>query len=392
MKASAAFNGTNTGRQINYVSGIQGVNPGGVATFNLPSDRRLHNIKLNCTAVNYTGGVGLATVKLTGAGNNNCTVTLTVVNGLITVAAVVAGGTGYVTGDTITPVDATGTGAVLTVTAAAGAVTALAVTVGGTPSAINPATFATGMRQRVNGVVMRDVSPAFTLQQQQANNMLSFLGELELVYTEEWRNLIRNRVANSWDITGQNAFTVELLMNPLVVSPGLTGVYEFDFGRNTRTMNGQTIPYLEPISHHIFSFPLAVGMNSLTTIPFSYPVARLWVQGTNAGNIYQAELLQDGNKILEGTTAQINARYAKYGFKLGNASTALYPNYENQTQTAQKPLGLNPINYFDTAFIADPDQRYTEGLQGKVLEYRLWSNVAQQVNILVEALPGAFQS
>lgn len=75
----------------------------------------------------YTGGTALATNAVTGTGSS-CTVTPTVVNGLVTSVAVVAGGSGYAVNDTILPVDATGVGCVLKVTAISGsAVSSLSV-------------------------------------------------------------------------------------------------------------------------------------------------------------------------------------------------------------------------------------------------------------------------
>lgn len=88
---------------------------------------------LHYVGANYTGGVGLATQRIVGAGANDLTVTPTIVNGVMTAVAVVAGGTAYKVGDTFTPIDSTGTGSFCTVlTINAGAVLTASVT--------NPAT------------------------------------------------------------------------------------------------------------------------------------------------------------------------------------------------------------------------------------------------------------
>ena len=75
---------------------------------------------------NYTGGTGLATTVLSGAGNAALTVTPVIVNGSIASAAVVAGGAGYAVDDWSLVVDSTGTNGYVIVTGvAAGVVTAV---------------------------------------------------------------------------------------------------------------------------------------------------------------------------------------------------------------------------------------------------------------------------
>src|SRR4051812_14998015 len=128
----------NYGRIIQEINGINGVSANGNAVINMDVNKRYHRNVLQTSAINYTGGTGLATVKITGAGNNNLTVTPTVVNGVITAVAVVAGGTGYTTGDTITITDATGSGFVGTVTAGGGGGCARVVFSTCTPSPPKP--------------------------------------------------------------------------------------------------------------------------------------------------------------------------------------------------------------------------------------------------------------
>jgi hypothetical protein len=103
--------GVGTGGAEQYIAGVAG---GG----------------LSCTVVGqagYTGGLALPT-QTPGAGIT-LLVDVTVVAGAVTAIAPTAGheGTGWVTGDTLTFIDATGTGYVGSVTALAGAVTAISI-------------------------------------------------------------------------------------------------------------------------------------------------------------------------------------------------------------------------------------------------------------------------
>lgn len=383
---------TNLGRIINFITGITGVQAGGQAIVNMPVNARYHRLTFQCSAVNYTGGTALATLKITGAGNNDATTTLTVVNGVITAAAVVAGGTGYVTGDIITPVDATGTGARLTVTAAAGAVTALAVTVGGTASPINPASLVTGMKLLVNGVNMRDIIPANILKIAIANGYLPTLGELPVFFTEPWRNLLGHNETTSWDTFGQATFQLQISIAATVSLPNLVGVQEFDYQRNARpstTKPGTSDLFLQPVSQHQFSWPIVAGRNDINNLPFSYPISRLWIYGTIANQITQLEIYQDNNKVFEATEDQLKQMFKEYGFQFGQ------PNFVNSnwsTSAALQGAYVEPI-YFDSAFISDPDQRVFKALAcANSFVVRVYSAQAQAITFVMEMLPGQYSS
>ena len=83
------------------------------------------------------------------------------------------------------------------------------------------------------------------------------------------------------------------------------------------------------------------------------------------GSIYQLELYQDGNKILETTLAQNDQIISEYGFN---------------------------TNIYDAAFVADPDQRLNKAL--KVLNnmiLRVYSTAPANLTVVMETLPGAYQ-
>ena len=368
----------NTGKLINFITGITGVSPGGTATINLDLNKRYHRLVFQCKAVNYTGGVALATKKITGSGANDATATPTIVNGVVTAAAVVAGGTGYVTGDTITLVDATGQGCVLTVTAAAGAVTALAVSAGGSPSPIDPASLITSVRLSVNGITLRDITPANIIKVLAAVNPIApttlQLGELPIYFTEPARNKNGLGELTAWDMFGQSTFQVLLGISSAAVSPQILGSYEFDYARNA-TPQGQ--PFLQPITQRQFALPIPAGRYDVNTLPYSWPITRIWLQGSTPGAITQVEVYQDGNKVFEATTDQIQQMYHEYGFDLGL-------NYNGNSPTQGS---------FDAAFISDPDQNLGRALKcANAFSIRVYSNVAQTLNIIQEMTPSAYAS
>ena len=385
-----ATNVLNKGRLINFINGITGVSPGGQAVVNMPVNSRYHRNVFQCKAVNYTGGTGLTTTVLTGAGNDDLTVTPTVVNGVITAVAVVAGGTGYTTGDTITINDATGQGFVGTVTAAAGVVTAVAVTSVGIATPISPRSFFTSVKFLVNGVNMRDITVDSIMRIAMASGYIPALGELPVFFTPPWRNVNQQNEVTSWDLFGQSTFQIQLGISPNVTSPSLVGIQEFDYMRNVRPdAKGNPVPFLQPTAQHQFSWPIVAGRNDINTLPFDFPISRMWLLGSNPGNISQVEVFQDGNKVAEYTLEQLKQAYTEYGFNFGQ------PNYVNQnwaTDDTLKAAYEQPV-YFDAAFIADPDQRWWKALKcSNQMILRVYSDVAQTLTIVQETLPGSFAS
>lgn len=377
----------NTGRLINFINGITGVAAGGNAIVNMPVNVRMHRLVFQCSAVNYTGGTALAAVKITGVGIS-ATVTPTIVNGVVTAVAVVAGGTGWVTGDTMTFTDATGTGFVGTVTAAAGAITAIAVTVSGTASAINPATFFSSIQQIVNGVIIRDITPEYILKIVQAQGYYPSLGEFPLLYTTPGRNFIQRNDITSWDLFGQSTYSIKMNISPTISLPALVGVQEFDYQRNERVgADGKVTTILEPVAQHQFSWPIVSGRNDITTLPYDFPITRMWFQGSTAGNISQVEIYQDGNKVFEVTDSQLEQVYQEYGFTFGR------PDWFNTTYAGSNAVkaAYNPPLYFDNAFIADPDGRWSKRLSvANNLVVRIYSGIAQTLTIVQETMPGQY--
>lgn len=383
----------NKGRLLNFINGITGVAAGGQAVVNMPCNQRNHRLIFQCAAVNYTGGTALAVTALTGAGIG-ATVTPTVVNGVVTAIAVVAGGSGWVVGNTFTFTDATGTGFVGTVATVTGgppgALATATVTVGGTASAVDPATFLTGIKLLVNGVNMRDINPVDILKISMANGYFPRLGELPLFFTAPWRNVNQQNEISSWDLFGQSTFQIQLAISSTVSSPSLSGVQEFDYQRNAMPgAKGEMVPFLQPVAQHSFTWPIVAGRNDINTLPFSYPISRMFFQGSTPGNITQVEIYQDNNKVLEATLEQLIQSYGEYGFYFGQ------PNYLNQSYSGSNVLkaAFASPRAYDAAFISDPDQRPWKALScANSLVVRIYSAVAQSLTIVQETLPGSFQS
>lgn len=384
---------TNRGRLVNFINGITGVSPGGNAVVNMPTNQRYHRNVLQCTAINYAGGTSLTVTKLTGSGTG-ATITPTIVNGAVTGGTITAGGSGWNVGDTFTFVDATGTGFIGTVATVTGgppgALATFTITSAGTPSPISVAKMLVGVKQLVNGVNMRDIAPNFITMISQANGLQPELGELQLDYSSPWFNVNQQNEATSWDLFGQSTFQIQLQIAANVVSPGIVGISEFDYFRNVRPgPNGASVPFLNPVAQHSFTWPIVAGRNDINQLPFSYPIERLWLLGSIPGSITQVEVYADGNKIAEMTEQQMRQIYEQNGFQFG------FANWFNQTYSGSNTLKgqYEPPVYFDSAFISDPDQRWWKALAAaNSFVLRVYSSQAQNLTIIEEMLPGAFQA
>jgi hypothetical protein len=382
----------NKGRLINFVNGITGVATGSNALVNLPTNARYHRLKFNTVAINYTGGTGAAITQISGtAAGSGATGTLTISNGVPTAIAIVAGGTGWTIGDTFSIADATGTGAVFTVATVTGgppgAIATATVTSSGTASACSPATVLTSIQQLVNGIPVRDIEPSQILTYVMAQGYYPALGELPLWYTNPTRNKIQRNDVTSWDLFGQSTFSIKFGISPSVTSPGISGSMEFDFLRNVRTDNGKEVVFLEPTAQHQYGYNLIAGRNDITTLPFDFPISRLWFLGSTPGNITQVELYQDGNKWFEVTLADLEEMYRQYGFTFGQ------PDWLNQTQPGNATLlgAYETPRYYDAAFISDEDGRWSKRLSvANSLTIRIYSAVQQSVTIMAETMPGAY--
>ncbi len=263
------------------------------------------------------------------------------------------------------------------------------LTSGGTPSAISPTDFLTAANQIVNGVSMVDIGISATLKRAIAVGYNPSLGEFPLFYTEPARNVNNQADLTSWDVYGQSTFTIKLVISPNLVSPSIVGETEFDYQRNLIAQGDKLIPFLQPIAQHDYSIPIAAGVTSINTIPFDFPILRLWLQGSTADSITNLEVIQDGNKVFEGTIAQLHIVYEQYGFQFGK------PNWMNTTysgSSALKAAYQEPI-YFDGAFIADPDQNWFKALTAvNSLVIKVTSSVAQTLTVTSETLPGNYAS
>ena len=217
-------------------------------------------------------------------------------------------------------------------------------------------------------------------------------------------------------------------MRPADTGVQLSGVYEFDKLRNQRTINaanqpyilnpqgqqyavGTVVPFLAPVAQHQFNYQITSGRYDFTTLPFAYPIRRIYLVGATPGNIYELDIIADGNLVFQATAKDIAEANAQYNLQTGS------PNYIPSTgggyfglaagisgsegqvpQTIPNgPLtlgfqGSTSIPFpWDVAAIFDVSGRQWESLVvSSSLIVRTYSNITQNVTLVAETLPGAF--
>jgi hypothetical protein len=355
---------------------------------------RKHSIKLFTQAVNYTGGVGLATKHLTGGGNDALTVTPAISASREPVtAAVVAGGAGYANGDTFSIVDATGAGAVFTVVTSAGGVVETVAYVANSAAAspcppdfviINP-------KIAIGNFTPYNVDTIFFAMRRQAIGLLSPLGELSIDFTDPARNFLRNNDITSWDTAGAGSMQITGTINALALKVQVTGIEIFDEMRNAY-MNaaGATVVFANPFAYVQQPIQLVNGQVNITTLTPKGKISRLWIKAATPGSITQLQVIADGKIRVEGNVGDLNKKYREYGFRFAGDPSYQIANFgtSNALQAA-----LNPFNFFDAAFIPDFDQR--EGDAIKISSFQnlvltITATAAQTATVYMECLPGGF--
>lgn len=417
-----ATNNRNRGKITQFLTGFQGVAPGQKASINIPVNMRVHRILLFCTALNYSAATTVSLPASAGAGTG-ASLTPVIFNGGLQSVTITAAGTGYTNGTYAAVItDYTGQGAAATVTIAGGIVTAVVVTVPGTASPIDATQFFTSFYQQVNGINVRDASPDSMMRIIQASGYDVPLGLMPIYYTNPTRNMIIDPKVTSWDLFGQSTYQFQMGIASNIQQPSLSGIIEFDYQRNVVADDKGALNYfLQPVAQHEFNMPLATGRNDITILPYNFPIARIWMLGTTTiGSLTQVEVYADNNKVMEATQQQLACQYLDYGFRFNAIAGSNFPgaNPFNGSVVPQYPdfvsnafPSLNATipatttstvaniqrnfsvpRFFDSTFISDEDQRVENALVCEnSLLLRVYSNVPQNLRVVMETLPAAYR-
>lgn len=260
----------------------------------------------------------------------------------------------------------------------------------GSPAAV--ASIITNVQLVVSGIVVRDLTPTQIIKIAQLNGYLPKLGELPIFFSEPWTNVNEPSDITSWDMSDQGSFQIRLSLAG-GTTPGITGVYEYDYQRNGYLdAKGQFVPKLQVISQKAYNFATAAAQNVFTSpsIPINYPIRRI-LMDVGAGSISAIQIKQDGNIVTNfSSNAQMAQAYREYGFKFSQLDFM-------QFQNATGPAALIPLTtietpaYFAGAAIFDVDQRLWKSLKvAQTLTALITTSNATNLTMVLETVPGAY--
>jgi hypothetical protein len=302
----------------------------------------------------------------------------------------VGNSTGFVNGDLLSIVDPTGAGLVFSTHAGVGGVLAGAwvIVSTGTPTACDPGAVLGICQLLVNGSPVGDLTAQQEINRALFNNEPISLGQFPIFFTEPWRNFTRRPSVTSWDMAGQQTFAIKMAINPGYQQVGVVGVYEYDFIRNTvqgeidaatyqaaLAAGSAPAPLLQIISRHAFTPTLNAGQNILTgqQVPIlPWPILRMHLTGSTAGQITQSILLQDGQTIESGFIGTVGGQL-------------------DQLIEAVAERGFD-TTIFDYSYVADKGQRIQDCLKfAAAMKWSIYSNIAMGLTIVQERLQNRYE-
>lgn len=225
-------------RRINYINGISGVAPGGVATLNLQLNRRYHGLKI------------FASVTETVSGNAT--------------------------------------------------------------ASDDPTDVIDNVKLIVNGVVIRDLTPAEIIKLAQANfGGVAVTDHIPIFFSDPTRATVIGEEATSWDMFGQNSFVLEIKLKAGTTNPKVTTQASYDFGRNVS--GGK--PFLNIVKQHSLTYNAPQGEFDIVNLPINLPIQRLHIE-PSTGTVSSCEVDSDGETVFEATKTENDALHVDYGIDI----------------------------------------------------------------------------
>jgi len=182
----------------------------------------------------------------------------------------------------------------------------------------NPVLAASNLKLKVGGLTVRDMSPDQAIRLARLYKLTPGVGQIPLYFSEPWLADPRTRELFSWDMNGQQKFTLEMtFINPVAGAVGIQNTMAVvDTIRNAAPdAKGVLRPFLRIVKAKNETFVFA-GASRLgnTTLDKSLPIRRLLVDSsTGVGSLTDVEVIADSfslwNQILIGQLVNIFNAY-----------------------------------------------------------------------------------
>lgn len=213
----------------------------------------------------------------------------------------------------------------------------------------NPVTVASNFKLKVGGLTIRDMSPDQAIRLARLYKITPAVGQIPIFFSEPWMADPRTRELFSWDMNGQQPFTLEMtFLNPGGGAVGIQNVVaEVDTIRNAAPdrKTGQLTPFLKIVKakNETFVYTGAARLGN-TTLDKSLPIRRL-LQDASANNLTDVEVIADSfsawNQI---TQVQLNAMYNQYGIDGTQFTMPLVFDYEGLARSKLTAANLEVKN------------------------------------------------
>jgi len=253
-------------RRINYINGISGVAPGGVATLNMPRERRYHGLKI------------FASVTETVAGNST--------------------------------------------------------------ASSDPADVIENVKLIVNGIAIRDLTPAQIVKLAQANfGGIAVTDHIPVFFSDPTRATIIGEEATAWDMFGQSTFVMEVKLKGGTTNPQVTVQASYDFGRN----RNKGAPFLNIVKQHALTYNAPAGEFDIVNLPIDLPIQRMHIE-PSGGTISLVEVEADGETVHEATKSENDALHLDYGIDSPFGYSVIFDHEQQLTSPlkVQRSLNLKP--------------------------------------------------
>lgn len=231
----------------------------------------------------------------------------------------------------------------------------------------DPTLIVSNVQLEVNGTTIRQGAPVTFINIAKTFGYTPGTGEIPIFFTEFWRNESpRAAEATSWDMFGQNTFTVKLTFLSPGGGVGVQSVLaDFDMKRNVRRDSSNNwVPFLEIIKQYDISYNANSGQNDVTVIPTNYPLQRIFTAiSTNA--ISKVEVYADDNfKVWEFTKAENNYMLSANQLAPANFEYPLVFDYDNRIDSSLSTA------YLDLRVFTTGAATLTHTIHARVPAYR----------------------
>lgn len=189
------------------------------------------------------------------------------------------------------------------------------------------------VRLIVNGVVMRDLTPAQIIAIAEMNGQTVDDNIIPIYFSEPWRASVIGEESTSWDLFGQVKATLEVKFLAAASAPAMKVQASFDYGRNVS--DGQ--PFLAIVKQLRFGYNAPSGNYDVNNLPVRFPIQRILLTAST-GTIDSVEVYRDSQKVFEAEDSENNALLDDYGL---DASKFTFPIVFDHEQQISSPLRVD---------------------------------------------------